>query len=92
MVGRKIHKSKHCKKAEENTKPQLVKPIGAKFENLEKSLICNRCQQKLKTVNGRKVHEARYCSKLKARVNRSFSSCVKDASSTEFENVQLSSI
>ena len=69
------------------TKPQLVKPIGAKFKNLEKSLRWNRCEQKLKSVNGRKAHEARYCGKLKARANKSFSSSVKDASGTRFESV-----
>ena len=87
MVGRKVHESRYCRKAEENTKHELVKPIGAKFANLEKSLRCNRCQQKFKSVNDRKLHEARYCGKLKARVTRSFSSSVKDASGTEFESV-----
>ena len=87
VIGRKVHESKYCKTADENTKPQLVKPIGAKFKNLEKSLTCKRCQQKFKSVNGRKVHEARYCGKLKARVNRSFSSSVRDASGTELGSV-----
>ena len=88
VVGQKVHESRYCKKAEENTKHELVKPIGAKFKNFEKSLRCNRCQHKFKSVNGRKVHEARYCGKLKARVTRIFSSSVKDASDTEFESVQ----
>ena len=64
-----------------------MKPIGAKLENLEKSLKCNRCQQKFKSVNSRKVHEARYCGKLKARVDINFSNSVKKASGTEFESV-----
>ena len=82
VVGRKVHKSRYCTKTDENTKPQLVKPIVAQFEKLEKSLRCNRCQKKFKSVNGRTVHEARFCGKLKARVNRSFSGCAKDASGT----------
>ena len=47
VVGRKVHESGYCKKADKNTKPQLVKPIVAKFENLKNSLRCNRCQQKI---------------------------------------------
>ena len=88
VVGRKVHESRYCKKAEENSKPDLVKPIGAKFESPQKCLRCNRRQQKFKSVNGRKIHEARYCGKLKARVTRSFSSSVKDAFGTKFESVQ----
>ena len=41
-----------------------------------------------KSVNCRKIHEARYCGKLKAKVDRSFSGSVEDASGTEFESVQ----
>ena len=58
VVGRKAHESNYCKKFEENSKPDLMKPIGAKLENLEKSLKYNKCQQKLKSVNVRNVHEA----------------------------------
>ena len=39
-------------------------------------------------VSGRKLHEARYCGKLKATITRSFSSSVKKASGTEFVSVQ----
>ena len=70
VVERKVHESRYCKKAEENAKPELVKPIGAEFKKLEISLRCKRCHQKLKSVNSRKVHEDRYCGKLKARVTR----------------------
>ena len=87
VIGRKVHKSRYCKKADDYTKPQLVKPIGVMFENVEKSLRCNRRQKNFKSVNGRKVHEARYCGKLKSKVYRSFSGSVEDASGTEFESV-----
>ena len=53
VVGWKVHESRYCKETDKNTKPQLVKPIVFKFENLEKSLKGTRCRQKFKSINGR---------------------------------------
>ena len=88
MVGQKVHKSIYCKKAVENKKTELAKPTGAKFENLKLSRNAIDANKNSSPFNGQKVHEARFCGKLKARVTRRSSSCVNHASVAEFENVQ----
>ena len=80
--------SRFCSKAAEIKNLKLVNPISSKSEILEKRLSCNRCKQKFNSVNDRKVHEARYCGKLKFRMTKKFSNSVKNASGTEREIVR----
>ena len=44
--------------------------------------------QSFKTVNGRKVHQSRYCGKPKAAATRVFSCKVQDVIGNEFENIE----
>ena len=60
----------------------------SKFEQLEASLTCDKCERKFKTVNGRKVHQSRYCGKPKAVATRVFSCKVQDVLGNEFENIE----
>ena len=60
----------------------------SKFEQLEASLTCDKCERKFKTVNSRKVHQSRYCGKPKAVATRVFSCKVQDVLGNEFENIE----
>ena len=59
----------------------------AKTKNMgvEASLTCDKCERKFKTVNGRKVHQSRYCGKPKAVATRVFSCKVQDVLGNELE-------
>ena len=76
------------------TKQDSAKPVSknvvdkSKFEQLEASLTCDKCERKFKTVNGRKVHQSRYCGKPKAVATRVFSCKVQDVLGNEFENIE----
>ena len=78
-----MHQTRFCKAG-------LSKNVvdKSKFEQLEASLTCDKCERKFKTVNGRKVHQSRYCGKPKADATRVFSCKVQDVLGNEFENIE----
>ena len=78
-----MHQTRFCKAG-------LSKNVvdKSKLEQLEASLTCDKCERKFKTVNGRKVHQSRYCGKPKAVATRVFSCKVQDVLGNEFENIE----
>ena len=59
-----------------------------KRAELQLRFTCDKCERKFKTVNGRKVHQSRYCGKPKAVATRVFSCKVQDVLGNEFENIE----